>query len=47
MREVHTAERVRIVDAIRRRNGPGAHGAMKAHLQSVQAMMFKEERSQK
>lgn len=45
MREVHTAEHVRIVDAIRRRNAPGAHGAMKAHLQSVQAMMFREERS--
>jgi DNA-binding FadR family transcriptional regulator len=47
MREVHTAEHVRIVDAIRRRNGPGALHAMKVHLQSVQAMMFKEERSQK
>ena len=47
MREVHTTEHVRIIDAIRRRNAPGAHGAMKAHLQSVQTMMFKEERSQR
>jgi DNA-binding FadR family transcriptional regulator len=47
MREFHTAEHVRIVDAIRRRNGPGAHNAMKVHLQNVQTMMFKEERSQK
>ena len=44
MREVHTAEHVRIVDAIRRRDGNAAHSAMKLHLQSVQAMMFKDER---
>ncbi len=44
MREVHTVEHVRIVDAIRRRNAPGAHNAMRAHLLSVQTMMFKEER---
>ncbi|WJR77870.1 FCD domain-containing protein [Bradyrhizobium sp. NP1] len=44
MREVHTAEHVRIVEAIRRRNAPAAHAAMKAHLQNVRAMMFKEER---
>jgi DNA-binding FadR family transcriptional regulator len=47
MREVHTLEHVRIVEAIRRRNGPGAGAAMKAHLESVQTMMFKEERLQK
>jgi DNA-binding FadR family transcriptional regulator len=47
MRDVHTAEHVRIVDAIRRRNRPDAHFAMKAHLQSVQKMMFREESSQK
>lgn len=44
MREVHTAEHVRIVDAIRRRNAPGARAAMEAHLQSVQTMMFREDR---
>jgi DNA-binding FadR family transcriptional regulator len=44
MREVHTVEHVRIVDAIRRRNAPGARDAMKAHLLSVQTMMFREER---
>jgi DNA-binding FadR family transcriptional regulator len=44
MREVHTVEHVRIVDAIRRRNAPGARDAMKAHLMSVQTMMFREER---
>jgi DNA-binding FadR family transcriptional regulator len=44
MREVHTTEHVRIVDAIRRRNAPGAHAAMQAHLLSVQTMMFREER---
>jgi DNA-binding FadR family transcriptional regulator len=45
MRDVHTAEHVRLVEAIRRRNGPGAHTAMKLHLQNVQTMMFREERS--
>jgi DNA-binding FadR family transcriptional regulator len=44
MREVHTAEHVRIVDAIRRRNAHGARAAMEAHLQSVQTMMFREDR---
>jgi DNA-binding FadR family transcriptional regulator len=44
MREVHTAEHVRIVDAIKRRNASGAHAAMRAHLLSVQTMMFREER---
>jgi DNA-binding FadR family transcriptional regulator len=43
MRETHTAEHVRIVEAIRRRNGNAAYSAMKAHLQNVQAMMFKGE----
>jgi DNA-binding FadR family transcriptional regulator len=47
MREVHTVEHVRIVDAIRRRNAPGAHSAMKAHLLSVRAMMFREEQVNK
>jgi DNA-binding FadR family transcriptional regulator len=44
MREVHTSEHVRIVDAIRRRNAHGARAAMEAHLQSVQTMMFREDR---
>jgi DNA-binding FadR family transcriptional regulator len=44
MREMHTAEHVRIVDAIRRRDAGAAYSAMKNHLQSVQTMMFKDER---
>jgi DNA-binding FadR family transcriptional regulator len=44
MREVHTVEHVRIVEAIRRRNGPGARAAMEVHLQSVQTMMFRDDR---
>lgn len=44
MREMHTAEHVRIVDAIRRRDATAAYSAMKTHLLSVQTMMFKDER---
>ncbi len=44
MREVHTAEHVRIVDAIRRRDAGAAYSAMKSHLLSVQTMMFKDDR---
>jgi DNA-binding FadR family transcriptional regulator len=44
MREMHTAEHVRIVDAIRRRDATAAYSAMKIHLLSVQTMMFKDER---
>ena len=44
MKETHTVEHVRIVEAIRRRNGNAAYSAMKTHLQNVQAMMFKDDR---
>lgn len=44
MREVHTAEHVRIVNAIRRRDAGAAYSAMKNHLLSVQTMMFKDDR---